>query len=1308
MSLSDDDVELYEEQPFEEEELPEDVDELMAVSFRNIAQEEDTTNRTEVLTYVHIFEGRDLHGRANSSCGDPIVRVTLVSPRNSQIKYTDKMKKENSPVWDRTLFLPARLSTTELSETRLLLEDVLIGSFEFSLTRIRAEPNRAFIGRWIALAAPSIGPGSQGFLRVSAAVILPGESLPIDEDLSSGNGSGSSANQLVDNIIRPPGMEVLPYRINIRLFKGRQFPKLDRFGTCDPYLLLSFSGSKVKSSVVNQSLHPVWNELVSLPALTPTMTDHVSLAFYNKNITGKKLIGNLNFSFSSIVAQPLKPQWYHIYSQKTNHYRGSVFLAISIDSCSMDDLQAGPTTNRIDAAPELNNTQWSALISVCEVAELPDKCSIAANFGGKTSKDLNLKPDSGFARPYHLMGELIQTMPIDNLQLPDIVVTVTKKAFRDSEHGSVRIKAADVIQEKYQDFDEWYPQWYSLFSNTGSLLLKVVIVPSDTVVLSNIPRQVPYPVQWYSMSLSVIRAESLLPMDRSGTSDPYVMIRCGPYSARTNIVEESLNPVWFQRFDTEIGLNIPPVPLPKLVFELMDYNNVGSDDDLGMAIVDIESLFANKADTYHWLPIKFDHTVDDSPEFGRLLVSIDMRPIETVEKPKRSISACDFKLVDKIIEIDAIGLRDLDIAKASYVQFRYPKIEKFLNVANQTNEKLGDSYWNVFVTSPTKTPTPFNPNILKNFNFPVKVPDIPEWCPSVEIRAYKVTQFKNIAGTKGKLLGTCSVSLTESNTASTTPMRTNDVVELDDEEEEVQKKDYLVYIEDFEALPETTTQVAMSMTRPPKLNQPSVSSNVIIGSQVYITTPPSKNDKSLPPVPESALSLKTETFGEGAGSILDGRKQLTTELEDSDYLNDTPFDYWDLRTGKAGKSLFGLMAPSFGKKGVFKGKIRLVSCKSELKNRNLEEVYKSREIKCRIFMMDCAKLVPKSSSGLSDPYPVIKLGNQELKIMDKLQQKTNDPEFYYCTDITTVIPGESELYLSVYDKNALFSDSLIGSTIFDLEFRSLSEEFNQLAQSMKLPVEKRVLWSPTSTVAQGSIRCWIELLSADSKDPLPLFEPPPCVEGELRLVMWKTKNVPFGRSDMIDLYSTARLSGSSRLLKKVGKDAMQRSDTHWRATSGNCNFNWRFVFPFSSRVGEASRLCLQLWDTRLVRPNDYMAEVNIDLRQLVSAAGSSKDSMFLDKQEIPMRHPLYEGNRGKVQVEVHLLTDREAEMKPAGKGRSEPNDFPHLPNPEREGWAPWRLDKYAKYYFRRFFKWAKIIGVVILALLLLRIIFWIF
>lgn len=82
----------------------------------------------------------------------------------------------------------------------------------------------------------------------------------------------------------------------------------------------------------------------------------------------------------------------------------------------------------------------------------------------------------------------------------------------------------------------------------------------------------------------------------------------------------------------------------------------------------------------------------------------------------------------------------------------------------------------------------------------------------------------------------------------------------------------------------------------------------------------------------------------------------------------------------------------------------------------------------------------------------------------------------------------------------------VGYFIF-LYFSS-SEEWKSLDQK---PMEYRTLWSPSSSNAQGQIKLWIDILTAEEARKIPPenIAPPSPMECELRVIVWDTKEVVF-------------------------------------------------------------------------------------------------------------------------------------------------------------------------------------------------------
>lgn len=177
-------------------------------------------------------------------------------------------------------------------------------------------------------------------------------------------------------------------------------------------------------------------------------------------------------------------------------------------------------------------------------------------------------------------------------------------------------------------------------------------------------------------------------------------------------------------------------------------------------------------------------------------------------------------------------------------------------------------------------------------------------------------------------------------------------------------------------------------------------------------------------------------------------------------------------------------------------------------------------------------------------------GVKYINDQSSLVESTLNPNFFKFYELEADLPQDWRLEIAIKSKGTS-SDSLIGSTVIDLENRylgdnrcreilqikSLEEHYNSKfnanrdmledkkaelnkrisilqirlkdLEDTKIPVEFRPLYKPNTQTAQGIIEMLVEVLPmkiAKIKKPLKI-EPPPAQEYELRLVIWETRNV---------------------------------------------------------------------------------------------------------------------------------------------------------------------------------------------------------
>ncbi|GMR53032.1 hypothetical protein PMAYCL1PPCAC_23227 [Pristionchus mayeri] len=93
----------------------------------------------------------------------------------------------------------------------------------------------------------------------------------------------------------------------------------------------------------------------------------------------------------------------------------------------------------------------------------------------------------------------------------------------------------------------------------------------------------------------------------------------------------------------------------------------------------------------------------------------------------------------------------------------------------------------------------------------------------------------------------------------------------------------------------------------------------------------------------------------------------------------------------------------------------------------------------RVYVVEGKDLVAPRSSGIADPYLVVRLGKQKVKLKKSYRADTTEPEFGEMVEFKVQIPIEKDLTITVMDKRTLLIDEEIGSTRIDLENRLLSK-----------------------------------------------------------------------------------------------------------------------------------------------------------------------------------------------------------------------------------------------------------------------------
>uniref|UniRef100_A0A8C9XCE9 Fer-1 like family member 6 n=1 Tax=Sander lucioperca TaxID=283035 RepID=A0A8C9XCE9_SANLU len=292
-------------------------------------------------------------------------------------------------------------------------------------------------------------------------------------------------------------------------------------------------------------------------------------------------------------------------------------------------------------------------------------------------------------------------------------------------------------------------------------------------------------------------------------------------------------------------------------------------------------------------------------------------------------------------------------------------------------------------------------------------------------------------------------------------------------------------------------------------------------------------------------------------------------------------------------------------------------------------------------------------------------------------------------------------------------------------------------------IETRTLFNKDRPgMDQGQVQMWVDMFPMDLPHPGPSVDiSPRTPKGyELRVIIWNTEDVILEDTNFLtgqqssDIYIKAWLKGL--------EDDRQETDVHYNSLTGEGNFNWRFVFPFSYLPAEKvvvvrkrqhifsldkteqklpAILSLQVWDFETLSSDDFLGTVELDLHGFPRGAktaksckmemltdGTEKISIFQQKRARGWWPFCKSGElTGKVEAEFHLVTAEEGEKNPVGRARKEPEPLPKPNRPDTS--FSWFVNPFKCFFhlvWRSYKKYIIIALVLLITVLFLALLFY--
>jgi hypothetical protein len=1145
---------------------------------------------------VEIIQARSLVGKDSSGLSDPIVQVLL--PLQKIKKHTSAKKQTASAVWKEAFEFSLKLGEADFSKSQIcigvfdanaVMKNELIGNYSFSFSSIYRKPHHEVFRQWVALAnSEKSMKGIQGYLQVNVQVLTEDDEPAIhggDDDEDDDESEDLDFSKMV---LKDPDIKMEVKALLITIGSCQNLPKMDLFGTCDPYVKIKLGGTKIRTPTIKGTMNPTFNQVLSIPIVLPSMTDSIELTVWDYDKEGNEWIASIFLSLEDILSGQIAQKsatWLHFYgAPESVPKKQKPFVEFTrhcgklLCSFELKDLDAQESIPKPACTPSLplkapESSLMTFQFDVWEAQELiaDGKIIVTIHIGEKSVSTPEVSVKNQLAKIMCSIPEFTMDMPASSANHPKVWVEVFSSSRMASplRLGFCQVNFADLLNPKSG------PCWLTLepdtFSKhyipnqlTGVLLVQLRAFSGPPPSRS----QLVYPaVETYELRTFLFCARDLPAADKSGTSDPFLILKACGQEAKSAVKKKTNNPDWNEVFTKTIELPRDSKKLsPNVFMNVFDWDQMGSNTLMGSAFIGMHEIplyTGSNPDILTNPSIRTFELQLGEKNVGKLLAGFALIPLKLV--PSAPAAVLKVAMIPCKIDVFVMGLREL---KAKGVV--RPLNKPYLSIVAEDTSAKGSVF--KVKTETSNLPSKFDPNYFCALSLTMDIPQLAILCPSLQLVA------KDSLALSTYVIGQTSLSLkpllpwvSESKKFSTgAPAMTAKTKHHQQSEKLAGHSAEHVAVDIPE--PEEDTN---SETQPLLANAGGHTASVTVKSKVRVQRTQAVESA------ETELDVQDEAIEQLPVSVADdpigGRPAFPGLLETSlgaplvnDYqltrgssrgMNDKQLK----KKRKQGKLIAGEVCIPSGKlKAVVSITEIATGARSGPSNFDLLPT-KQEKVIIRLYVVRAFKLTAKDFGGSSDPFLQIAHGSGFCHVIDdkqnSLRKNTLNPDFYTSYEFEAMIPGDSEVQLSVFDYDAIGSNEIIGSTVIDIENRWLNPSWRALTNK---PMEIRPLKVVSSRANQGSVEMWVDMFteSVAKITPRHRIEPPKPEIWELRVIVWKTAKCVNKDEGSSDLYVSCQMDNNSA--------SKQITDTHWKSEDGTGNFNYRMKFPVTLPASSTS------------------------------------------------------------------------------------------------------------------------------------------
>jgi len=1092
-------------------------------------------------------------------------------------------------------------------------------------------------------------------------------------------------------------------------------------GGIDPYVQLQFGLTEpVKTSYISGSREPVWQQQIEVPVITPTMVDMVTLSVWDHDMIGTDdAVGAIRFSFKHLlislpgtagppVLTDFFPNWVNLYgappeadytsgvgsalvAYAMNHggrpgtfFRGRLLMRIwkrldlgaerrsydlpidgtlttvykdVVTDTKSDDLRKfvyeKKETRRFDdmdlgeiAYKEITETRYKLR---CDLYEASDMSLDNSGFFGK-SVQIQIrvgKVEANSQSKDVVDGRALFNEAMDDLELmfpkiaaakegrggpqfPDVFIYLV----RGGKHiAFLRWTAVELLalSEKKIKNSEHMPSWMTLIEEPcldafapgeipGFLLCSVTLGSEDLMAKAGrggklVDRQ----EVKYEMRFHLYMARFLPAQDENGLCDPYIIVKYYGQTLKSSVKDATCNPSWYETIVADVCVPEPLELAPPITVLVYDQDKYSKDDLIGRFFMPLTRAMlagGNKPPTPTWSKLMYEQAGDVS---GEVLATLTMIP-----DGKKKTSAVPPSLLpetnEATVELTVVGLRDMTALPLMGAlgdalglgNMGIPLCSPYLEM------DMGDAKTRK-TTKVASYPSPNNPNYLETYTVNMKLPKNELFSPTMTLRVRDVRTLPGGYVMGKPLVATGTIALAE----------------------------MLPWSKGFKVMESPISKNAQEEGAMDDEGQKKAAK---------------KKSKSFAAKALAASKNMVQKIGDflddgeiNTPKYMIGRKVIDNELEDT-YKYPNPIMEFPLFRG-----CDGILSREMAC-GKFKGYVRVMQkdVPPPPLPMDMTELFIETKICVRLYLLRAYNLPPMDLNGSTDSYPEIELAGQIKSDIESKVELNLNPNYYSAYELYATIPGACNLKVSIFDADRIGARDFIGATTIDLENRWYNSEWRDMELK---PVEMRTLHTPMSRMSQGKVELWVEMMTPEEARQVPMFDikPPPPEQFELRVIVWKTEDVPMKTKDgesKVDMKVAVNFIGyesvqsdegiggnnnrwdyaqsygemvgmMTKNIERMGDLAQDKlklmqnaagvsanpghvkeTDVHWFVTNGIGNFNHRMIWPMNYNLDNLTdkpmRLQVKVFDYDIGK-DDLIGETQLNLDDLLKAAFQNRE-----------------------------------------------------------------------------------------------------